>query len=67
MLEKLNAHTEMYEKMRVENEQEWRVGLQVGDLIDAINMYGTPQNIHDVKNIRGWCPARVTRIHDGNI
>jgi hypothetical protein len=67
MIEKLNAHNDMYEKLRVANEQEWRSLIKAGDYIDAINHFATPQNIHEVKNIRGWCPAKVTGVADGNV
>ena len=68
MIDKMNAHTEMYEKRRVWAEQEWRENLQAGDYVDAINLFATPSNVNGEHNIKGWCPAKITQIHpDGRV
>jgi hypothetical protein len=62
MLEKMNLHTELYEKGRVIKEESWRASLKPEDYIDALNTYATPSNNNDIANIRGWCPAKVTQV-----
>lgn len=51
MIQKLNDQTDLSEKFRVQEEKEWRQSLKVGDYIDAVNNYNTPQNIHEISGI----------------
>jgi hypothetical protein len=62
MIEKLNIHTDQYERSLTMAQDGWRADLKVGDYVDAINIYSTPNNIHDIKQIRGWAPAKVTNV-----
>jgi len=58
----MNLHTDHYEKGRVVREESWRANLKPDDYIDALNTYATQSNTNDIPNIRGWCPAKVTKV-----
>ena len=63
----MNTHTELYEKWRVVREESWRASLKPDDYIDALNTFATPCNTNDIHNIRGWCPAKVTKVTDERV
>jgi hypothetical protein len=44
--------------------QEWRRQLQVGDYIDAVQTYHTPNNNNGIKGIQGWTPAKIAEIDE---
>ena len=53
LLEEVNLDSEQFTYMRVRQEASWRSGLEVGDSLDAISHYKTP-NSGVCHYIAGW-------------
>jgi hypothetical protein len=43
------------------DKEEWRHHLKIGDYIDALNFFETPQNTNS-KHLYGWSPAKIILV-----
>jgi len=61
MVENLNRLVDNEAKLLIHTQKEWRENLKVGDYIDAVDRFETPQNVQGVTHIDGWSIGKIIK------